>query len=265
MIKIVNRYPRNHWVQLKEELKDAFQHANSRVYMYTASYLERLCRDQLKRGNIGLKALILAYDNISCILINKGALAENSVVEMLLRALLRYWRPKKVMKLELDPRDPWTFKYDKLQHCVLDKGATADTLTHLHWDGAHKVPGISPYSIPTGVPLPQMVVVLILPPIPNEETLAPAQATKAIPIAKAEYTIDTKKDNMTKAFEALTFQLSQANEPRYGGYQTGRVYTIEVDHPPSYPHQWSVHVQMHPWELLTTNWDPITSSIHGKD
>jgi hypothetical protein len=39
-------------------------------------YLERLCLAQLERGNMGLKAFIVAYDNVSRIMISKGALAE---------------------------------------------------------------------------------------------------------------------------------------------------------------------------------------------
>jgi hypothetical protein len=113
-MKMMNGYLTKDWVQLKEELKDAFWHADSRVYMYTRSYLERLCRDQLERGKVGLKVFILAYDNISRIKISKGAVAEYSQVEMLLEALPRDLRAKAVMKLELDPRDPSMFKYNKL-------------------------------------------------------------------------------------------------------------------------------------------------------
>jgi len=58
-----------------------------------------------------------------------------------------------------------------------------------------------------------MPVVVNFPAIANEETLAPAQATEEIPIAKAKNTIDMKMDEMMKAFEAWTFQLSKANEP----------------------------------------------------
>jgi len=61
-----------------------------------------------------LKAFILTYDNISHIIIDKEALAEHSQVEMLLRALPRQLRVKVVTNMELDPRDPSTFKYDKL-------------------------------------------------------------------------------------------------------------------------------------------------------
>ena len=86
-IKMINGYLTKDWVKLKEELKDNFRHADSRVYRYTRSYLERLCRNQLEGGNVGLKAFILAYDNISRIMNNKGALAEYSQVEMFLGAL----------------------------------------------------------------------------------------------------------------------------------------------------------------------------------
>jgi len=59
-IKMMNGYLRKDWVQLLEELKHAFRHADSRVYMYVRSYLEQLCRDQLEGGKIDLKAVILA-------------------------------------------------------------------------------------------------------------------------------------------------------------------------------------------------------------
>jgi hypothetical protein len=113
-MKMMNGYLTNDWVQLKEELKDSFQHADSQVYMCTSSYLKRQCREQLERGNVCLKAFILAYDNISRIMITKGVLAKYSEVEMLLRALPRHWSTKAVMTLELDPIDPSTFKYNKL-------------------------------------------------------------------------------------------------------------------------------------------------------
>jgi len=233
-IQMMHAYLMMDRVQLKEELKDAFRHADRRVYMSMRSYLERLCRDQLECGNVGLIAFILAYDNISRIVISKGALAEYSQGEMLLGALPRDLRVKAVMKLKLDPRDPSTFKHDKLRKHVLDKCATADALALLDSEGACTAPGVSPYSIPARVRLQQMPVAVNLPAIPNEETLAPAQATEEIPIAKAENMIDTNMDNMMKDFEAWTFQLSKANEPRYGGYQTARAYAIQGEHPP--PH-----------------------------
>jgi len=131
-------------------------------------------------------------------------------------------RAKGVMILKRPHWDPSTFKYDKLWTHVLNKYVTADAITHLDLDGARMVPGVSPYSIPAGVPLSQMPVVVNLLAIPSEETLPPVQAVEAIPISKAENTMDTKMENMMKAFEAWTFRMSKANEPRYGGYQSAR-------------------------------------------
>jgi hypothetical protein len=151
---------------------------------------------------------------------------------MVLGALPRDLRAKAARKLKEDPRDLSTFKYDKLQKHVLNKRATADALALLDSEAACTAPVFSPYSFPAEVPLPHMPVVANLPAIPNEETPAPAQAMEEIPIAKAENTIDTKMDNMMKAFEAWNFHLRKANEPRYGGYQTARAYAIQADHPP---------------------------------
>jgi hypothetical protein len=77
-----------------------------------------------------------------------------------------------------------------------------------------------------------MPVVVKFPVIPNEETPAPVQATEDILMAKAKNMIDTKMVDMIKAFEASLLQLSKANMPRYGGYQTARVYAIKAIHPP---------------------------------
>jgi hypothetical protein len=216
-IKMMKGYLSTDWEQLKGELKDTFRHADSRVYMYRRSYLERLCMDQRDRGNFCLKAFILAYDNMSRIMIDKGALAEYSQVEMLLGAVSRNLRATAVMKLQQDPRDPSTFKYDKLRKHVRDNCATANALARLDWDGARKAPGVSAYPIPAGVPLPQMPVVINFPAITCEETPAPAPAMEEIPIVRADNTIDTKMINMMTVFEAWTFQMSNANEPGYVG------------------------------------------------
>jgi len=231
---MMNGYLRQDWVQWNEELKDTFRHADSWVYMHTTSYLKRLCRDQLGCGNISLNAVIFAHDLMRRNMIKTGALAEYSQVEMFLGDLPRDFRAKVVMILEQDPRDPSTFKYDTLRKPVLGKCATADALAIRASQGAQTAPGFSPYSITAGVPLPQLPVVVNLLAIPNEETLAPVQATEEIPIAKAENTIDMKMDNMWKAFNASTFQRSKADEPRFGHYQTAMTYTIEADHAP--PH-----------------------------
>ena len=78
--------------------------------MYTKLYLEQLYPNQLPCGNVSLNVFILADDNISHIMTNKGGLAKYSQVEMLLGALPSDMKAKAVMKLKLDSRDPSTFK-----------------------------------------------------------------------------------------------------------------------------------------------------------
>jgi hypothetical protein len=75
-----------------------------------------------------------------------------------------------------------------------------------------------------------MPEVLNLLAIPNKDTPEPAQATEEIPITWSENTIDPKMDNMMGAFEAWTVHLSNANQPRNGGYQTAMAYAIQHDH-----------------------------------
>jgi hypothetical protein len=70
--------------------------------------------------------------------------------------------------------------------------------------------------------------------IANEETPAPLQAMEEVPITEAENPINIEMDNMIRAFEAFTFQLSNANQPRNGSSQTASVYAMQLDHPP--PH-----------------------------
>jgi hypothetical protein len=110
-IQIMNIYLWIHWEQSKGEMKDTFHHANSHIYMYTGSYLEQLCKDQIECDNVGIKAFILAYNNISHIMINNGDLAECSQVEMCPRAFPRDSRAKAVMKPNLYSRVPLTFKF----------------------------------------------------------------------------------------------------------------------------------------------------------
>ena len=170
-IKMMNGYLRKDWVQLKEERKNALQHGDCRVYIYTRSYLEQLCSDQLEHGNVSLKAFMIAYDNISRIMINKGPMAEYSQVEMFLCALPRDLRAKGVMKLELDPINLAMFKYDELQKYIFHNCASTYALTLLDSEGARTAAGVSPYPILPGVPVPQLPVVVNLPAIPSEATL----------------------------------------------------------------------------------------------
>jgi hypothetical protein len=45
--QMMDRYLYNDFVQMKEELQNISRHANSRVYMYSQLYIERLCEDPL--------------------------------------------------------------------------------------------------------------------------------------------------------------------------------------------------------------------------
>jgi len=255
------------WEQLNDKLKNTLHHHNSPVHMCTIMYMARLCKDQWERGNVGLKGCIFAHDNISCILNHKRALAEYSQIEMRRGAPPRYFRANAVMKLELDPRDPSMFKYNKLWMHVLDQCVTTDTLALLNTEGAHTAPGVSTSSVPAGVPHPQMTVVRNLPAIPSKGTLAPAQAIDGIHIAKGNNTIDTTMDNVMKAFKAWTFQKSKVNEPEYGGYHTATAYPIEAQRPPQQipMHVPTPHVPTgpnyhhHPWQELgpCIYWDEL--------
>jgi len=164
-------------------------------------------------------------------MINKGALAKYSQGDIMRGALPRVLRVKAVMTLELDLRDPATSKHSRTQTPVVDRCVTTDAITLLDPDRATTAPGVSSYSIAAWVPLSLISVELNLPAISNQETPAPAEATKAIDIAKAENSSDFKMYNTMQAFEAWTFQMSKVNEPRYGDYQTTKLYSIQAEHP----------------------------------
>jgi len=75
--------------------------------------------------------------------------------------------------------------------------------------------------------------------------MPPVKATDEILIATAKHTIDVTLDNMLKAIDTWTHQLSDTNEPGSGGNYTARAYSIEADHPPPdaammVPHQENV-------------------------
>jgi hypothetical protein len=89
--------------------------------MYTLSSLERLCIDPLECGKVRLNAFIISCNNICHLMINKGALAEYSQVEVLFGALPKTFRARAVMKLKLDPRDTWTIKYNTHRKHVFHK------------------------------------------------------------------------------------------------------------------------------------------------
>ena len=128
-----------------------------------------------------------------------------------------HFRAHAAMKLKLDPSEPWMFKHDKLRQHVLAKCWTAHALAVQDSEVAHTAPGVCPYSIPAGVPRPQMPVVVNIRPIPGQETPAPAEVVEELPFTKTENIIDTKMHTMINAFLVWAFQMNTVNEPRYGG------------------------------------------------
>jgi len=84
------------------------------------------------------------------------------------------------MKVELDPKDPSMVKNDQLQYHVLDDSVTANAITVQDSQAVHTVLGVSPYSVPANIPLPQLPFMTNLHAVPNKESLAPASATEDI-------------------------------------------------------------------------------------
>jgi hypothetical protein len=169
----MNEFLRKDMMQFKEEVKDTFRHTDSRVYMHTSSHLEQVCREAQDQWNVGLKAIILAYENISHIIIHKGVFVDYSLVSMLLGGLRRDSTAKVVIKLDRDPREPLTVKDGQVRNAVVDKCATADAHAILDSEAALTALGVSPASIPAGVLLMQMPAVVNLLAISHDETQAP--------------------------------------------------------------------------------------------
>jgi hypothetical protein len=88
-MKMKNGYLGSDWMQLEEELKDAFRYTDTRVYIYKRSYIEGQCWEQLEHGNVGQGFFILTNNNISRIMLNNGAFTEYLQVAMPLGALQR--------------------------------------------------------------------------------------------------------------------------------------------------------------------------------
>jgi len=59
-MNLMNGYLKNDWELWNKELKDVFNNAGSKVYMYMRSCFKSLCKDQLDCGNISLKAGIVS-------------------------------------------------------------------------------------------------------------------------------------------------------------------------------------------------------------
>lgn len=188
--------------------------------MYTGSDLEPLGRDPPEFINVQLNARILPHDNISPSMITKRAVAEDSQVAMLLRALQGDLCANAVMKIEQDRRVPVTFQFDKLQKHILSKCATLDALAILDLNGSHTAPAVSPYSIEAAITLLQIPVVVILQRIVDETTPVVGPLPGRLSHCYSQNTINRKMSNMIEDVDTSTCNITKPNELCYSCYKT---------------------------------------------
>lgn len=144
---------------MKDDLNDNICHANCQMDIYMTSYLRQKCKNQLKWEIVALKVFILPYDNISSIMMNKGAMAKYRQVEILYQALPRDLKAEVANLFEIDSRDPSTFLYGKFKRHLLTTCVTTDAFTLLDLEGAHMALVVSSYSGPACILLPHVTVV----------------------------------------------------------------------------------------------------------
>ena len=104
MVKMISGYNDHDWPILKTQLKDRFCHSDSRVFMYTQTFLAKLCQDQRNRGDVGLKAFVMTYDNVSSTRFVNGSLAEYTRAGSLMTVLPRSLKATAVVRLDSDPQ-----------------------------------------------------------------------------------------------------------------------------------------------------------------
>jgi hypothetical protein len=84
---------------------------------------------------------------------------------------------------------------------------------------------VAAYPTPGGVQQPKELLLINLPAIPNQDTLAHEQAMPEVPIVKAKSTVNLKMDNMIVATMMCTIQMTNLNDPRSRCYETATSYT----------------------------------------
>ena len=119
------------WAVLRTEMLDAFRLADrrSRDVIYTRRHHEDFCT-QFERRDYPetLKFFLRTYDYISGVVTERGMMVEYERTEMLLCALpKRLWR-KAITKIGLNPLDPRTFEYGKLNDWVTSKISAAEAV-----------------------------------------------------------------------------------------------------------------------------------------
>ena len=170
----------------------------------------------------------MTYDNVSRTMFVNGSLAEYTRVESLMKALPRSLKAKAVVRLDMDPQQLATFRYDRLRDFLIAKCATADALPLIDSEETSTAQGISQYLAPALVVVPQLPIGVSPTSTAPKETPTKTKTEEANVVEP----FSSKVDESTKALEAFAFQLTRLDDPNHhtGGQPNGRAFTIQADY-----------------------------------
>ena len=196
--------------------------------MYTQTFLAKLCQEQQNCGDVDLNAYIMTYDNVSRTMFVNRSLAEYTRVESLMKVLPRSLNAKGMERLDIDPMQQATFRYDRLRDFLIAKCATADALALINSEETSTTPGITQYSAPALTVLPWLPIWVSPPSAVRKETPTETKTEEA-------YVVEPfrgKVDELTGALEAFTFQLTRLDDPSHhlGGQHNARAFAIQADY-----------------------------------
>ena len=112
----------------------------------------------------------------------------------------------------MDPQQPATFRYDRLRDFVIAKCVTADALTPIDSEETSTAPGISLNSAPALAVVPQLPVW-----VAPTTSATPKETPTEMKTEEANIVepFSGKVDELTKALEAFTFQLTRLDDPNH--------------------------------------------------
>ncbi|KAF8241364.1 hypothetical protein K440DRAFT_643860, partial [Wilcoxina mikolae CBS 423.85] len=128
-VMMMRGYTDRDWAALKKEMLDVFRYSDSRPdsLVYTRQYLEQLSAtfsDQTE----SLKSFLRTYDHISGVVTERGMMCEYERTEMLLHALPKLLWRKAISKLGINPLEPHTFNYCRLNGWLDARCSAAEAL-----------------------------------------------------------------------------------------------------------------------------------------
>jgi len=225
--------------------------------MYIWSYYIHLCKGELECDTVSLKACILTYKNMSHILINKGAMAEYSQLEILLATLQRDGSGNFLIKLEEDPRPPSRWEYNTLWKQYLDSFLTTNTLAIMHSGWVCTVPGDSPYSVPAGVSLTPIALGVHILAVSNEDSPALEQSTEKIKwTCKLSIWRSPSRPGLSRWARWISPNTEATQQP--GCIPSKLTIHLWTD-------QQAFHHWMNPWDPLSTDHDQFQIMIYCMD